>query len=63
VTKTLAVAYDAGGLLAADKNDRAVWAEQRFGFPRASSEIVTTDPGDIGRIVSASGKRIPVSKW
>jgi hypothetical protein len=37
VTKTLAVVYDAGVLLAADKNDRAVWAEQRV---RLSAGII-----------------------
>jgi predicted nucleic acid-binding protein len=128
VTRTLAIVYDAGMLVAADRNDRAVWAEQRVRLSagiiplvpanvvaqvsrsnrqvqlrrflrgceivpfdeasahaagallaksgtadvvdasvvevamRRQAEIVTTDPGDIGRLVNASRTRTPVSR-
>jgi hypothetical protein len=126
VTNTRATVYDAGLLVAADKNVRAVWAEHRVRLAggiiplvpanvvaqvsrssrqvqlrrflrgcdvvpfdeasahrvgallaksgtadvadasvvelaaRTSGEILTTDPHDIERLVTAAGKRIPV---
>ena len=127
MTRTLAIVYDAGVLVAADRNDRTVWAEQRVRLSagiiplvpanvvaqvsrsnrqaqlrrflrgcdiapfdeasahaagallaksgttdvvdasvvevaiRSHAEIVTTDPGDIGRLVNASRTRTPIS--
>jgi predicted nucleic acid-binding protein len=60
VTKTLSVVYDAGVLVAADRNDRAIWAEQRV---RLSAGIVPLVPANVVAQVSRSNRQVQLRRF
>lgn len=51
--------YDAGVLIAADRNDRRVWADHEARL-HLDAEIVTSDTNDIEQLVRASGRAVAV---
>jgi hypothetical protein len=60
VTKPVAVVYDAGVLIAADKNERAVWAEQRV---RLSAGIIPLVPANVVAQVSRSNRQVQLRRF
>jgi predicted nucleic acid-binding protein len=60
VTKTLALVYDAGVLIAAEKNDRAIWAEQRV---RLSAGIIALVPANVVAQVSRSNRQVQLRRF
>jgi hypothetical protein len=60
VTKTLATIYDAGVLIAADKNERMIWAEQRV---RLSAGIIPLVPANVVAQVSRSSRQVQLRRF
>ncbi|HXX69095.1 MAG TPA: PIN domain-containing protein [Polyangiaceae bacterium] len=58
--KTLALVYDAGVLIAADRNDRAIWAEQRV---RLSAGIIPLVPANVVAQVSRSNRQVQLRRF
>ncbi len=60
MTKTLATVYDAGVLVAADKSERAIWAEHRV---RLSSGIAPLVPANVVAQVSRSSRQVQLRRF
>jgi hypothetical protein len=60
VTRTLATVYDAGVLVAADKNERAIWAEHQV---RLSAGIVPLVPANVVAQVSRSARQVQLRRF
>jgi hypothetical protein len=60
VTKTLATVYDAGVLVAADKSERATWAEHRV---RLSAGIIPLVPANVVAQVSRSNRQAQLRRF
>ena len=60
MTRTLATVYDAGVLVAADRNDRATWAEHRV---RLSAGVVPLIPANVVAQVSRSNRQAPLRRF
>jgi predicted nucleic acid-binding protein len=60
VTGPIATIYDAGVLIAADKNDRAMWAEHRV---RLSAGIIPLVPANVVAQVSRSHRQAQMRRF
>jgi predicted nucleic acid-binding protein len=60
VTKTLATVYDAGLLVAADRNVRAAWAEHRV---RLAAGIIPLVPANVVAQVSRSNRQVQLRRF
>ena len=60
-----ALVLDAGAFIAVDRNDRSMIARLRIDatvvlVARSGDRILTSDPDDIGRLASSSGKKLAI---
>lgn len=60
MTKTLSTVYDAGLLVAADRNQREVWAEHRV---RLSAGIIPLVPANVVAQVSRSHRQVQLRRF